>query len=122
MKFTDVALTVLIVLGVVIIIFLLSSKNPKQGLVAPLVVPVRTFFGYLGGHGRSTTINIVGGGSSSSSSSSSSGGNSSSEDGSGSGRGSGPIISGPILSGPIIPPSGLGPIPPVSPFTNYSAY
>lgn len=125
MKFTDVALTVLIVLGVVIIIFLLSSKNPKQGLVAPLVVPVRTFFGYLGGHGRSTTINIVGGGSSSSSSSSSSGGNSSGEEGGSSeegGEGSGGSGSGPILSGPIIPPSGLGPVPPVSPFTNYSAY
>ena len=51
MKFSDVALTVLIVLAVVILIFLLSSKNPKEGVVAPLVVPVRTFFGYLGGRG-----------------------------------------------------------------------
>lgn len=95
MKFSDVALTVLIVMVIVILVFLLSSKNPKQGVVAPLVVPVRTFFGHLGGRGKSTTINIVGGGSSSSSSSSSS-------------------------SAPPGPP-----VPPVSeadPFSNYAAY
>ena len=51
MKFSEVALTVLIVLSVVIVVILLSSKNPETGLVAPLVVPVRTFFGYLGGRG-----------------------------------------------------------------------
>ena len=101
MKFSDVALTVLIVMVMVILVFLLSSTNPKEGVVAPLVVPVRTFFGYLGGRGKSTTINIVGGGSSSSSSSSSS-------------------------SGPPVPPAPPGPpVPPVpeaDPFSNYAAY
>ena len=65
MKFRDVALTVLIVLAVVILIFLLSSRNPKEGVVAPLVVPVRTFFGYLGGRRGGNTnikINVKGGG------------------------------------------------------------
>ena len=116
MKFSDVALTVLIVLAVVILVFLLSSKNPKEGVAAPLIVPVRTFFGYLGGRRGGNThikINVKGGNSSSSSSSSSS-----SE--SGSGDSGPPVLSGPI--GPIVPPSGLGPIPPISPFTNYSAY
>ena len=58
MKFSEVALTVLIVLAVVIVVILLSSKNPERGLVAPLVVPVRTFFGYLGGRGRGGNTNI----------------------------------------------------------------
>ena len=58
MKFSDVALTVLIVLAVVILIFLISSRNPKEGVVAPLVVPVRTFFGYLGGRGRGGNTKI----------------------------------------------------------------
>ena len=101
MKFSDVALTVLIVMVIVILVFLLSSKNPKQGVVAPLVVPVRTFFGYLGGRGKSTTINIVGGGSSSSSSSSSS------------------------SASPASPASPEPPVPPVpeaDPFSNYAAY
>lgn len=98
MKFSDVALTVLIVMVIVILVFLLSSKNPKQGVVAPLVVPVRTFFGHLGGRGKSTTINIVGGGSSSSSSSSSS--------------------SAP--PGPPVPP--VPPVPEADPFSNYAAY
>ena len=119
MKFSDVALTVLIVLAVVILVFLLSSKNPKEGVAAPLIVPVRTFFGYLGGRRGGNThikINVKGGNSSSSSSSSSS-----SESGSGgSGESGPPVLSGPI--GPVVPPSGLGPVPPVSPFTNYSAY
>ena len=115
MKFSEVALTVLIVLAVVIVVILLSSKNPERGLVAPLVVPVRTFFGYLGGRGgnggdthihNKIKIKVKGGGG---------------VVGSSSGPALGPpILSGPI--GPILPPSGLGPIPPISPFTNYSAY
>jgi hypothetical protein len=98
MKFSDVALTVLIVLVMVILVFLLSSTNPKEGVVAPLVVPVRTFFGYLGGRGKSTTINIVGGGSSSSSSSSLS-------------------SEPPAPPGPAVPP-----VPEADPFSNYAAY
>ena len=98
MKFSDVALTVLIVLVMFILVFLLSSTNPKEGVVAPLVVPVRTFFGYLGGRGKSTTINIVGGGSSSSSSSSSS-------------------SEPPAPPGPAVPP-----VPEADPFSNYAAY
>ena len=98
MKFSDVALTVLIVMVMVILVFLLSSTNPKEGVVAPLVVPVRTFFGYLGGRGKSTTINIVGGSSSSSSSS-----GSSSEP--------------PVPPGPPVPP-----VPEADPFSNYAAY
>ena len=101
MKFSDLALTVLIVMVIVILVFLLSSKNPKQGVVAPLVVPVRTFFGYLGGHGKSTTINIVGGGSSSSSSSSSSSGSPAS---------------------PASPEPPVPPVPEADPFSNYAAY
>jgi hypothetical protein len=101
MKFSDVALTVLIVLVMVILVFLLSSTNPKEGVVAPLVVPVRTFFGYLGGRGKSTTINIVGSGSSSSSSSSSS---------------SGP----PEPPAPPVPP--VPPVPEADPFSNYAPY
>ena len=97
MKFSDLALTVLIVMVIVILVFLLSSKNPKQGVVAPLVVPVRTFFGYLGGHGKSTTINIVGGGSSSSSSSGS-------------------------PASPASPEPPVPPVPEADPFSNYAAY
>ena len=106
MNFSDVALTVLIVMVIVILVFLLSSKNPKQGVVAPLVVPVRTFFGYLGGRGKSTTINIVGGGSSSSSSS---------------GPSSPPGPPGP--PGPPVPPVPPVPsVPEADPFSNYAAY
>ena len=129
MKFRDVALTVLIVLAVVILVFLLSSRNPKEGVVAPLVVPVRTFFGYLGGRRGGNTnikINVKGGGGAASSSSSSSGGGGGGEDGeSGESGGSGPALGPPIISGPIgpiVPPSGLGPTPPISPFTNYASY
>ena len=108
MKYSDVALTILIGLAFVILMFLISSKNPERGLVAPLVVPVRTFFGYLGGHRGSTTVNVVSGGSSSSSSSSSSGGSSG-----GSGNG----------GGEEAPPAPqVEPAPETDPFTNYASF
>ena len=106
MKYSDVALTILIALAFVILMFLISSKNPERGLVAPLVVPVRTFFGYLGGHRGSTTVNVVSGGSSSSSSSSSSGG-------SGNGGEEAP---------PAPPAPPVEPAPEADPFTNYASF
>ena len=73
MKLRDVLLSVLIVLLFVILAYLISSKNPKQSFLAPILVPMRGFFRYgpaFGGNRGHTTV-VVNSGSSSSSSSSS---------------------------------------------------
>jgi len=105
MKLRDGILLVVLVLLFVILAYLVSSKNPKQGFLAPVLVPMRGFFRYgpaFGGNRGHTTV-VVNGGSSSSSSSSSSG------------SGSGSSSSGPTMTGPITTP---GPTPPpASPFT-----
>ena len=46
MKLRDILLVVVIVLLFVILAYMLSSKNPKQNLLAPIIMPIRGFFRY----------------------------------------------------------------------------
>jgi len=112
MKLRDGVLLVILVLLFVILAYLISGKNPKRSFLAPLILPIRGWFGGYGGHGGNTTV-VVGGGSSSSSSSSSSGGSESSP--------SSPSTSPTIPTIPTVPITipgpGPGPIPPIGPFT-----
>ena len=111
MKTRDRNLLILVIFLVtcfIALFILMSSKDSKQNVLSPIVLPIRGLFsgngGFFGGNrgNNSNTTVVVGGGSSSSSSSSSSG-----SGGSGSG-GSGPIISGPTLPvpGPVTIPAG----------------
>ena len=60
MKLRDGVLLIVLVLLFVILAYLLSSKNPKKGLFAPILVPIR---GWFGGHGHSggNSVVVVGG-------------------------------------------------------------
>ena len=46
MKLRDGVLLVVLVLLFVILAYLVSSKNPKQSFLAPVIVPIRGFFRY----------------------------------------------------------------------------
>jgi hypothetical protein len=56
MKLRDGVLLVVIVLLFVILAYLLSSKNPKQSQLAPIFVPIRSWFGPAYGGNRGPTV------------------------------------------------------------------
>jgi hypothetical protein len=56
MKLRDGVLLVVIVHLFVILAYLLSSKNPKQSPLAPIFVPIRTWFGPAYGGNRGPTV------------------------------------------------------------------
>ena len=97
----------------VALFILMSSKDSKQNVLSPIVLPIRglfsgngRFFGGNRGNNSNTTVVVDGGSSSTSTSSSSSNSSSSSSSGTGSGgsgSGSGPTLPVP---GPVTIPAG----------------
>ena len=62
MKLRDGLLLIVLVLLVVILAYLISGKNPKKGgFLAPIIYPIRTWFGGVRGNGGNTHITVVGG-------------------------------------------------------------
>ena len=122
MKLRDGVLLIVLVLLFVILAYLLSSKNPKKGLFAPILVPIR---GWFGGHGHSGGNSVVvvggaggaggGGGGGGSSGGGGGGGGSSGGGGGAGGNGDGDGDAGgdaPQLPGPIVIPGNV-PLPPI---------